>query len=447
MPQYSRLLPALAALSLFACQPASQPASTTTPSPVTEEIKTTRAIIRPLQDEIVASGNITADPSSQGQVGAPASGRIAELFVAPGVQVGRGQPLARLHSTELTRARSDYEHALLRLQLATRTLEQRRQLMRLGDATQRPVEEARYELSTAVSEEEVAHSNLELATRKLERVRDLYRNGVSTQQELDEAEAAREQAQSRQHQAQRQLAVARQHSRREERLVSSGSLVGPKILEAENELQLAREEVEHSRVILCDLGLTPGSKEDGLVLRAPRSGLVVASHTTMGQAVTADQCLFELLDPSTLWLWIYLYEKDQGKIRTGMPVQVEVDAIAGQHFKGHISYLPPNVEVPSRALRARVVVENRQGKLKVGMSARARISLGKSRQAVMIPAEALLGSNQVYVQGDSGYQARTVVAGSTDAKKQWVEIRQGIAVGEAVVTNGAYLLEAGGGPK
>lgn len=424
------------AVCLCACAPARPPAAP--PPPLLEEIRTSPALVRSIQDELVASGNITADPARQGQVGAPASGRLTQILIHPGQSVQAGQPLARLHSPELTRARAAHQDALLRLQLAQRTLEQRRQLYRLGDSALRPVEEARNEFSSATSELEISRSSHQLARKKLERARDLYRHGIATQQELEEAEAAYEQSQSRVLQSQRQLEVALQYRRREERLAASGSLSAPRILEAENELALAREEVSHSAEILSDLGIEPDSREDGLLLRASRSGILINSQAALGQAVTADQPLFEILDPARLWLWIYVHEQDQPRVRLGQQVVVEVEALPGRSFTGRISYLPPQVELPSRALRCRVVVDNPQMLLKVGMAARVRLALSAPRQGVTVPQAALQGDDRVFVGSQGHYQPRQVVTGLR--RQDWVEIVRGLSAGEPVVTAGADLL-------
>lgn len=430
----------LVACWLYGCtSPPPSSSSDVSPSPVngseSAQIQSVPAELRRLQDSIVAAGNITADPLRQGQVGSPASGRITEVYAAPGDTVTQGQPLARLHSPDLTRARADREHALLRLQLATRTLAQRRELYRLGDSSQRPVEEARNELAAALGEEQVARNTFELNTRKLNRVRDLLQHGVSTQQELEEAEAAQQQAQSRWRQAQGVLQVARHHREREERLAAGGSLVQTKILEAENEFRLAQEEVSHADEILNDLG---SPDENGLLLRAPRSGVVLSSQARLGQAVTADQALFEILDARKLWLWVTLYEADQSRVRTGMPVSVTVEALPGRAFQGRISYLPPVVELPSRSLKARVLVDNPHGLLKVGMAARVTIALGPARQAVMVPFEAVQQGGVVYV----GNEPRKVETGTRQG--DWIEIRRGVAAGERVVSSGAYLLQSEG---
>ncbi len=423
-------MPRLLALALLLCGCASVPSPNPAPSSVAEDFVTRPAVRGLIGRELTASGNLTADPASQGQVGAPASGRLAELFVTPGQRVRVGQALARLHGADLTRARSAHQDAVLRLRLAERTLEQRRQQARLGDAARRPVEEARAELASSRGDEEVARSARVLAGKKLARARDLFAHDIISQRDLEEAEAADEQAASRWRQARDAHEVARGHERRETRLADSGSLVTTRVLEAEHEVEIAREEVQHTREVLTDLGLGP--HDEGLILRAPMAGVVIASRASLGQAVAADDLLFEILDPSRLWLWLYVYEDEQRQVRRGQTVIVEV---AGQTRTGRIDYIPPRVETPARTLGVRVTLRNPEGDLRVGMAARARIQLEKPHQAVLVPARAVVGG-KVFI-GDRR-EPRSVTVG--EKRDDLVEIVTGVRAGEEVVVEGAQLL-------
>lgn len=409
------------------------------------EIDSQLAEVREIREVLVAAGNLTADPGLQAEVGSPVGGRVEKLFAVPGDRVGVAQPLARLQSTEVTRARNQYHQAQLRLKLAENTLEQRRLQSKLGDISRRPLEEAQSELSQAISEREVAASGLALHRKKLIRARDLLEHGIGTRQELEEAEAEEQQARSRLEQAERQLRIARNHKDRESRLARSGALVTPLLLEAENEVALAREEVIHSRDALRDLGVE--GEGEGLLLRAPVAGVIVESQARLGQATTPDQALFTILDSRRLWLWVYLYEAEQARVKIGMPATVAVSALPGRMFSARISDLPPVVELPARSLRARLEVDNADGSLRVGMAARVTIALRSPRRALMVPVVSLLTQgdrNVVYVQVDSGeYQPAEVQLGYRDPDQQWVEIVSGLKPGQRVLTRGAYLMGTG----
>lgn len=399
---------------------------------------TVTATSRVWQDTVVATGNLTADPDRQSQVGSPATGRITQVWAKVGDHVRPGQSLARLQSPEILKTAADYHHAEVRYQLAQRTLEQRRQVARLGDLSRRPVEEARNEFAAARSEREMASSALKVTRKRQSRNQDLYQHGISTQQQTEEDQAALEESQSRLDKARYQLEVAREHLAREERVAQSGSMVTTKILEAETEAALAREEMEHARKLLTNFGVQ-SLEGDSVELRATRSGVVVQRAVSAGQWVSAEQELFLILDPSRLWLWLNLYEKDFPRVRVGMAVR-----LPQLKMHGRVSYLAPQLEQGSRTQLVRIEVDN-PGSLRVGMFTRAEILVGAEHTALALPTVAVQGDGWVYVRKQDGsFEARRVKLGLEDKVAGVREICSGLRAGEEVLGEGSYLLYQGG---
>lgn len=433
------LLTAWLAYSLGLKQGQTQPQGTSSPTPSVnlQEMELVEARPYVWQPRVLATGNLTADPNLQSRVGAPAAGRITRVLVNQGDRVQRGQLMAVLESPEIIKAAADYHHAEVRLHLAERTLAQRRQLARLGDTSRRPVEEARNEYAAEQADVEICQANLTLVSKKWKRTRDLYTHGIVSLRQVEEDDAALAEARSRLDKAQMLLRVASQHRSREERVAASGSLVLPKILEAETEAALAREEVDHAGQILHNFGLS--GEEAAVPLRAPLNGVVVQRSVSLGQWVSAEQELFQVLDPAHLWLVLNLYEKDFARVRLGMAVK-----LPDLGLQGRVSYLPPLLEQGSRTLPVRVEVVN-SGNLRVGMFTRAEIELARAHPGVAVAAVAIQGiegeKGFVYLpDGKGGFEARKVVLGLEDKSAGLREIVSGLKAGEKVLGEGSYLL-------
>ncbi|MBS2039240.1 efflux RND transporter periplasmic adaptor subunit [bacterium] len=412
----------------------SKATETPSPTPASEASLATAPVEwRQWQDKVVATGNLTADPDLQSRMGAPANGRITELLAGVGDRVQQGQPLARLDSPEVMKALADYHHAEVRLHLAERTLRQRKDQARLGDTSRRPVEEARNEFFTSQSEVKIAATALELCNTRLRRTRDLLNNGVASQQQLDEDTASQKEAQARLEKARSQLSVAQEHRLREERLATSGSLITTRILEAETEAALAHEELEHSRQLLHNFGVT-SLKPEPLALRAPVTGVVVARSVSIGQWVSAEQELFQIVDPRRLWLWLNLYENDFPKVHLGMLVR-----LPELGCQGRISYLAPQLEPGSRTQPIRVEINN-PGNLRIGMFGKAEILVGPSHRGLSVPLTAVQGQGTVFVSQNGQVEARKVQLGVEDKGAGVREVVSGLTAGQQVVTTGSYLL-------
>ena len=101
-----------------------------------------------------------------------------------------------------------------------------------------------------------------------------------------------------------------------------------------------------------------------------------------------------------------------------------------------LHYFPPNVELPARTLKARVVLDNRQNLLRVGQAARVRIQVDRPRPAILIPKHAIV-DDHVFVRTPKGYEKRTVRTGQPqDTDLEVTNVKPG----EEVVTEGVDLL-------
>ena len=404
------------------------------PAPIPADIEIVVVKRSQWQDHIEATGTLTADPNLQSLVGAPVAGRMTSLRANLGDHVQQGQILATMRSAEITKLQADYHHARMRLELADKTLAQRRQLARLGDASRRPVEEARNEYAAARSEKAIAVSACQVAEQKLSRTSDLMSHGIASQQQLEEEQAAVRECKARLSRAEGQLAVAVEHRAREERVAASQLLIAPKILEAESEAALAHEETEHVRKILENYGVSPMASDE-VPLRAATSGILVDRKVSVGQWVSAEQEIFQILDPQRLWLWLTLYENDFPKVRSGMPV-----LLVDLGLRGRIDYLDPSLQSGTRTQRVRVEVKN-NGPLRLGMFTRAQILTGAAHQALTIPSRAVQGDRWVYVESSPGhYDKRSVRVGPEDPSRGQREVQSGLRSGERVVSEGAYFL-------
>lgn len=404
---------------------------------------------RALRESISAAGNLTVDPNRQAVIGSPVSGRLSEVLGQVGTRVSAGQAVAVLQSPELTRAQAEHHHARLAYRLALGTLSQRKALIRLGDASQRPVEEARVETANVQSEREIAASNLELTRKKLRREQQLFEAGVTSRTMVDEAQSLFDQAQSRWMQTRRLSQLAHKHRSREEVVAGRQLLFQPKLMEAEHELALSEQEVEHTGQMLQDLGMPPEQESSGLVLRAPSSGVIVEQKATRGQAVSADQELFRVVDSSQLWLWLQIYEKDMSRVRSGLPVSLSVEGLPGKFFSGRISYLGAELDPATHTQSARVQIDNPSGRLKIGMFAHAVVWLAPTRRVLWIPLEAVQteeGRPVVYVQSDGGdhFRAQPVTLGVQNSAQGWCEVRAGLRPGQRIVAQGSVVFRDSG---
>ena len=199
------------------------------------------------------------------------------------------------------------------------------------------------------------------------------------------------------------------------------------------------------------LGLTPaqlkrlaaaGKPGPTVTFFSPVSGVVQEIAVTEGQYVGEGNPLVTLADLSTLWVEAQLYAGEANGVVEGATVAVQVAGTA-ERLPGKVSFLNPAVEAGSKIVLARIEIPNQEGRLLPGMQ--ANVSLKENTgQTITLPLEAVLrDSKGAYVWKQTGEGTFAVVTVRTGAENaRTVEITEGVAEGDRVVTSGAYLLHS-----
>ena len=112
------------------------------------------------------------------------------------------------------------------------------------------------------------------------------------------------------------------------------------------------------------------------VITAPRAGTIVSVTTNAGQNAGPGKTLLTMIDPSDLFVRVFVPEPDFGKVRNGQSATLVTDA--GKSFQGTVSFLasqseftPNNVQTKDQRVKlvyeVRVRVSDTSGTLKAGM--------------------------------------------------------------------------------
>lgn len=220
--------------------------------------------------------------------------------------------------------------------------------------------------------------------------------------------------------------------------------------EAEADMLLAREKFRRLGIEAPQVEKNANGAKNGrplISVPAPLSGVVVEKNVTQGEMVGPEKTIFTVADLSSLWLMIDIYERDIGRVKTGMQIKLGVSSYPGKEFRGRISYLGDIMDEKSRTVKARVTIDNRDGLLKPGMFASASINSfqgAAAEKVIAVPEEAVfLDGSERYVfirEGEGKFAAREVLPGRATGGK--IEIKEGLKEGDAVVTKGTFALKS-----
>ncbi len=181
-----------------------------------------------------------------------------------------------------------------------------------------------------------------------------------------------------------------------------------------------------------------------LDIRAPFSGEVVERQAALGELVGSGQPLFTVADRSTIWAMLSIPEASLPRVRVGQAVELRLDTLPDKAFAGRLTWIAAEVDERTRMARARAEIPDPGRLLRARMYARARILVGTTESAVLLPETSLqriAGRPIIFVPLDQDlFEARVVALGPRSGGM--VQIVDGLKPGEPVVVSGSFAAKS-----
>lgn len=183
--------------------------------------------------------------------------------------------------------------------------------------------------------------------------------------------------------------------------------------------------------------------EDRLI-RAPFSGVLGFRQVSPGTLMTPGEAITTLDDISRIKLDFTVPETVLGLMQPGGKIFASSVSWPDRKFEGVVRAIDSRVDPVTRAAVVRAVIDNEDGALRPGMLLTVRV-VTEEREAIVVPEKSVVQVSDrafVYVVGEDQKALRTPVKlGSR--QPGIVEITEGIAVGDRIVTEGIIKLRDG----
>jgi len=181
-----------------------------------------------------------------------------------------------------------------------------------------------------------------------------------------------------------------------------------------------------------------------MTVRAPQDGVILERTVMPGQRLKAGEAAFRMADLSVVWVIANVPESDIASLKPGEAVEVRARAHPGHVFSGTVALIMPELNLETRTAKVRIEINNDGGMLLPGMYADIDISVPEAADALTVPSASVIdtGDRQVVLVAQEGgrYGAHEVKVGRRSSG--YVEILQGLADGDRIVTNGNFLIDA-----
>lgn len=182
------------------------------------------------------------------------------------------------------------------------------------------------------------------------------------------------------------------------------------------------------------------------LVRAPFSGVIGLRNVSPGALVKPGNLIATLDDDSVMKLDFSIPSIYLGTLALDLPVTATSRAWEGRRFNGSVMSIDSRVDPVTRTVIVRALLSNPDHVLRPGMLMQVELQ-NRQREAIVIPEECLVpqGARQfVFVvdkAADNLVERREVRIGTRRPGE--VEIVDGLAVGELVVTDGTLKVRAG----
>jgi cobalt-zinc-cadmium efflux system membrane fusion protein len=184
-----------------------------------------------------------------------------------------------------------------------------------------------------------------------------------------------------------------------------------------------------------------------LTVPAPIGGTVLRLDVAVGSVVSEGQAVARVADLSSVWAWCDLFPDTLSRLDAiSLPLEaaLTVTGAGEQAFPGRLDFITSGTAEPGHTVRARIVLDNRPGRLRPGLAAAAVVTLPSRGPVSVVPASAVLEDGGVrfvfsWWKGDL-WRRQDVEMGPRVGDD--VVITRGLVPGDKVVAQGGFLLKS-----
>ncbi|MEG1334501.1 MAG: efflux RND transporter periplasmic adaptor subunit [Bacteroides sp.] len=238
-----------------------------------------------------------------------------------------------------------------------------------------------------------------------------------------------------------ELQIAQRELKSAQAMFNDTMLSERELLEAQGKVRQAEAALSKVR---ADISVYGTSKGSGVFsVKAAMSGYVIAKNGSSGSTLSADgDPLFTIADLSSVWVIANVYAGNLQFVREGMEAHISSVSYPNETFIGKVNAVSQVFDPEDKALKARIVMPNKEMKFKPEMSVMIQLKSQMQGQLVSIPSDAVIFDRDRYFvivrHTDSRFEIREIVPQNQDSNTTY--IASGLKEGEDVVVRNQLLI-------
>jgi RND family efflux transporter MFP subunit len=173
---------------------------------------------------------------------------------------------------------------------------------------------------------------------------------------------------------------------------------------------------------------------------APLSGVVTKADPNVGQIVTVSDLIAQIVDETEYVFEAEVDESDLGRVKLGQNAKITLNSYPDRTFEAKVSKITPTTETTDSGATV-VIVKLALGKPDInfvsGINGQAEIITDRVENVPVLPIDALMDNDEVYVKRGGTYEKVKVETGLKSDFE--AEVKSGLETGDQVVTNPAAV--------
>lgn len=181
-----------------------------------------------------------------------------------------------------------------------------------------------------------------------------------------------------------------------------------------------------------------------MTIYSPQEGVVTHKAVNEGAHIQAGQHLYRIAALDRVWVYADIYEFEIPWVKVGQKAEVVLPSLPGTKLMGKVTYIFPFLESKTRTVKVRMAFDNPGFDLKPDMFANVKIKPVVSKDAVVVPTQAVIhsGERNVVIMdlGEGRFMPREIEVG-VEADGVY-EVLKGLSEGDHIVTSAQFLIDS-----
>jgi len=184
--------------------------------------------------------------------------------------------------------------------------------------------------------------------------------------------------------------------------------------------------------------------EQRLPIYAHGSGYVATLNVREGMFIKPATKILSIGGLDDVWVIAEIFERQASWVKSGQRVRMVTESAPGAEWLGVVDYIYPVLDQRTRTLRARIVFDNADQRLKPNMFAQLTIDAGTRNNVLSIPRDAVIRQGGmirvVKALGDGKFRSVRIETGIESGNR--IEVVAGLTVEDEVVISSQFLIDS-----